>query len=219
MKFIDLHTHTTFSDGTLTPTQLFKYAKEKGISALAITDHDTINGLDEALDASKKYNIELIIGIELTCFICNVEVHILGYMFDKNNNTLLNELDEIIKSRINRNHKMIKKLNDIGINISYAELLAKTGIGNISRTQFATVLVEKGYCRNKDDAFEKYLNFECDTYVPRKDMTATKVINLINNAGGFTVLAHPFRYKISQNKLIDIINNLMECQHKTGQKN
>ncbi len=209
MKTIDLHTHTTFSDGSSTPTQLFRYAKEKKLSAIAITDHDTISGLDEGSKAAKKYDVELINGIELSSFVAGIEVHILGYMFDKKSKTLLEGLEQIVQSRINRNYKMITKLNKIGVNINYEELLAESKNDIVARTQFASVLVKKGYAKDKEDAFKKYLAFDCDTYVPRKDMKAKNIISLINDSGGIPVLAHPLRYKIDLAKLNDIIQELI----------
>ncbi len=209
MKRIDLHTHSTFSDGTLTPQKLIEYASNKKLSAISITDHDTISGLNEAFEISKKFDIELITGVEFTCFISDMEVHILGYMFDKDSSILNEQIKKIAQSRKNRNDKMIEKFKDLGINIDYKDLLCGTNGNSITRSQFASALVKKGYAKTKDDAFDKYLKDGCSTYIKRKDIRATESIGLIKKAGGIAVLAHPLRYTKSILKISNIIDTLI----------
>lgn len=209
MKKIDLHTHSTFSDGTFTPTELILHAKNKNLDAISITDHDTIDGLDEGFDASIKYNVELITGVEFTCFISGIEVHILGYMFDKNSIELKNEIKKIAKSRKERNDEMISRFKKIGIHLTYDDLLCNTNGNIVTRSQFAISLVNKGYAKTKNEAFKKFLISGCPTYIKRENITANISVSLIKKAGGIAILAHPLRYRQPIEKLKNIIDLLI----------
>lgn len=209
MKTIDLHAHTTFSDGTFTPTELILEAKKKNISAVAITDHDTVNGLDEGYIAAEKNNIELITGIEFSCFINNMDIHILGYMFDYRSKILKDSLVDIASSRVERNKKMLKKLNDVGIDISYEDLLCETNGNSITRSQFADAILKKGYVSSKNQAFKKYLCEGCKTYVKRDDMPPSDSVSLIEKIGGIPVLAHPLRYNLTFEEIDRLVKKLI----------
>ncbi len=209
MKKIDLHLHTTFSDGTYTPTELVKYAKQKNISAISVTDHDTIKGLDETIKACSEFGIEFITGIEFASVINNLEIHILGYMFDKDDKNLNKELLDIVKSRNNRNETMIKRFKEININLTYDDLLCETNGNIITRAQFATALVNKGYCKTKKEAFDLYLSDGCETYINRVGLSPQHIINTIHKAGGFAVLAHPTLYELTYLEIDELVKTLI----------
>jgi predicted metal-dependent phosphoesterase TrpH len=188
----DLHNHTTASDGLLTPTQLIEYAVIKGLAAVAITDHDTIDGIDEALTAGHIRKIEVIPGIEFNTQLDSKEIHILGYYIDWKSSKLLKILAEMKNSRENRARKMVQKLAELyNFDINYGEILRQTKDGVIGRLHIARVLVSKGMAKDINDAFLKYLDVGCPAYVNRYHLTPEEGIHLIKSIGGVAVLAHP----------------------------
>lgn len=192
MNYIDMHTHSTASDGKYSPSKLVDYAVKKGLSGIAITDHDTINGIHEAIQRSNKYkNFTVIPGIELSCEYNNEEVHILGYMLNYKINSLQNTLKELKNERNDRAIKIINKLKELGYTMSYSELLEITGKGIIGRPHIAQVLVEKKYVKTQEEAFEFFLEKGALAYIPRKKLTPTDAIDIIKKANGFAVVAHP----------------------------
>lgn len=204
MEYIDMHCHTTASDGSLKPKDLLEYAIEKGLKGIAITDHDTIDGVKEALDYSKeKADFYCIPGVEISTEYLNEEVHILGYAIDLNNKELNDLLREMRENRETRTVKMIAKLADIGFDITYEEvkLLAK---GVVGRPHIGQVLIDKGYAKNMQEVFDKYLKLGGVAYVPRFKITPLEAINIIIKAGGVPVLAHPGFIKDKQ-----IIDNII----------
>lgn len=200
----DLHTHTTFSDGLLTPEELFIKAKEYGIKAISITDHDTIEGNIGARNIAKKYGIDFIEGIEMSCFDSQDEYHILGYGIDINNSDLLNHLAEFKKSRAERAEMMTQKLHQIGINIDFNAVVDKAGEAPIARPHIAQVIVESGYVSTTKDAFNLYIGDRGPAYAVKAIFQVEKAIKLINNAGGVAVIAHP-GYFVQQKKLFQFI--------------
>lgn len=201
----DFHVHTTYSDGTYSPADVIKLAIEKGLDGLAITDHDTIDGLKEALTSKQVNNFEIIPGIELSCTYEEEEVHILGYLFDVNNKELLAMSDKLKLQRKNRIYEISKKLSKLNIKIPVEDLLKENKYGSIGRPHIARKLVELNYCESIQKAFDLYLKKGCPGYVPRYKLEVSDAINLINNAGGFSVLAHP---GLLQNK--DIVKLVVE---------
>lgn len=192
MKYIDMHTHTTASDGALTPKELIDYAIEKELNGVAITDHDTVGGIEEAMDYCKTKNDFLLIpGIELSTEDLGEEIHILGYMIDYQDEKFLKLLDLLQNERKNRAHKIIEKLNELGFKITFSEVEGLTVDGNIGRPHIAKVLITKGYLSNTKEAFEKYLNKGCPAYVPRYKITPLEAIKEIKRIGGYAVVAHP----------------------------
>lgn len=188
----DLHTHTNASDGLLSPTKLIEYASLKGLQAVAITDHDTTNGIDEAIAAGKMHEVEVIPGIELNSQIENHEIHILGYFISRKSNELQNILSKMRDSRRSRTEKMINKLVELfGFPISFEDIRNQVQGESIGRPHIARVLVSKGVVNDEKEAFEKYIGTDCPAYVGRYRISPNEAISLINNAGGVSVLAHP----------------------------
>lgn len=191
-KFADLHLHTTSSDGNLTPSQVIIAAKEKGFSAVAITDHDTIDGLEEAQKEAAKQQIEFVPGIELSTEFEEKEVHILGYYFDKNAPRLKEKLQLFIESRKNRAEKMVKKLNDLGLDLSLDRVKEIAGTEFMGRPHIARAMLEKGYISELSQAFTRdYIASGGRAYVDRFKFNVQEAVKLLLDIGGIPVLAHP----------------------------
>ncbi len=190
-KYIDLHLHTTASDGTSSPKEVVRKAASLGFSAIAITDHDTISGLEEALAAGDRYNIEVVPGIELNTDYKDFEVHILGYFIDYKSEILLDRLASLKKARYNRIKKMIDKLAEIEIEISFAEVKELAGDAPLGRAHLAQVIIEHGYESEWGAVFDKYIGRRGPAYVERKKITPQKAIDLIKSIGGVPIVAHP----------------------------
>ncbi|MGI6716085.1 MAG: PHP domain-containing protein [Eubacteriales bacterium] len=189
MKTIDLHTHSTCSDGSMTPSQLVRHAKEAGLSAIALSDHDSISGVAEAVEEGKRQGVEVIPAVELSAQ-SDTETHILGYFIDITNKELLSALQYAKQVRYEREVETCEKLNNIGFEITMHEVeeIAETDI--LCRAHFAKVMVKKGYVSSVKEAFEKYLNVGKPAYSGKQALTDTQAVELINNAGGIAFLAH-----------------------------
>lgn len=200
MNYIDLHVHTNRSDGTLTPSEVISNALEIGLSAIAITDHDTVEGIVEAkhyLKANKKESeLEIIPGVEISADYHGRDIHILGLYIDETNKQLNNKLAKAIADRDTRNEKMAALLRADGIDIHVKDLTFGEPNTVITRAHFARYLTEHGYVKNNADAFTKYLASNTKYYVPRSYMTPKDAINIIIDAGGIPILAHPLLYKL-----------------------
>jgi predicted metal-dependent phosphoesterase TrpH len=190
---IDLHTHSTTSDGTMSPADLVKYAHKKGLSAIAITDHDTIDGIDEGVATGNILGLEVVPGIELSVKYGDHNVHLLGYLFDWQHKDLHVGLTQLQAGRFERNKKIIAKLNMLGLTIQFSELKKSAGPGQNGRPHIARLMIQKGFVRTMDEAFEKYLGHGGLAYVSRFVYGVRDAIALIKNAGGVAVLAHPFQ--------------------------
>jgi len=190
---IDLHTHSTTSDGTMSPADLVKYAYKKGLSAIAITDHDTIDGIDEGVAAGNILGIEVVPGIELSVKYSDHNVHLLGYLFDCHNEELHLALKQLQIGRYERNKKIIAKLNELGLTIQFSELKKTAGSGQNGRPHIARLMIQKGFVKTMDEAFEKYLGQGGLAYASRFVYGVGEAIALIKNAGGVAILAHPFQ--------------------------
>jgi len=188
---IDLHVHSTFSDGTMSPTELVHYAHRKGLAAIAITDHDTIDGVDEAISAASGLDVEIVTGLELSIKHGDCAVHLLGYLFRRSDNALLVTLHRLQAGRLERNKAILANLNRLGVEIELQELEKTSGHGQSGRPHIAQILIQKGVVKNMDEAFERYLAKGRLAYVPRLVLQADEAIGLIRNAGGLAVLAHP----------------------------
>ena len=188
---IDLHSHTTASDGALSPTELVRKAKSVGISVLAITDHDTVEGLDEARLEAEKIGIRIVPGVEFGIEVSGTEVHMLGYLFDDKDPVLLDRLHELQDGRLNRGKKMVEKLRAIGINITWAQVAEIAGDGSIGRPHVAQALIQAGYASSIEEAFKKYISRGRPAFVERAHLTLEECIDLVHQAGGVAVLAHP----------------------------
>ena len=184
MDAIDLHVHSTFSDGTLTPSELISRAKQFHLAAMALTDHDTIEGIPEAVQAASEQNLELVPGVELSTFWDEKEIHIVGLFIDYTDKTFQKELESLRDVRRNRNIAMCEKFTQLGI------------------------LLKKGYIKSRNEAFDRYIGSNGPCYVPRKKMPCAEAIRLIKNAGGVPILAHPVLYHLGKepmNKLMDYL--------------
>lgn len=203
-KYADLHLHTNFSDGKLSPEQIVLKAKCSGLSAIAITDHDTIDGLDPAIREGKKYNIEIIPGIELSAETDAEEVHILGFFVDCYSQDLRNKINELVESRRKRIIMMIDNLSDIGIKLEYETVLNNINPVSIGRPHLAYALVEKGYVSTISEAFDKFLNSNSPIYIAKQKLYPAEAIKIIIKAGGIPVLAHPGY--LQQNMLDELVS-------------
>lgn len=187
----DLHIHTTASDGRLTPLEVYHQAKSAGLSFIAITDHDTVEGILE-LQRVATAGIGIIPGIELNTDVPDHEVHILGYGIDIYNGQLINQLDKLAQDRISRAKKMVDKLISLGFPIDYDHVLQIAGTSKaIGRPHIAKALIEKNYFQNMDEIFNTLLDCQGPAYVAHYKLTPTKAIQLVQAAGGIAVLAHP----------------------------
>jgi hypothetical protein len=208
MNAIDLHVHSTFSDGTLTPAELVTRAKQFNLSAIALTDHDTIAGIPEIVEAGKKEDIEIVPGVELSTFYDKTEVHIVGLYIDYTDETFKKELESLRSNRDSRNLQICEKFNAIGIKLDYEEMKLKYADSVITRAHFADFLLEKGYISSRNEAFDRYIGSNGPCYVPRKKITPAQAITLIKNAGGIPILAHPVLYHLGKeqmNRLLDYL--------------
>jgi len=211
MKNIDLHTHSTASDGTFTPEQLVDYAIEKNLAAIALTDHDTVDGLSAALAHAASRNIEVIPGIELSTEYRGKDVHIVGLFIRHHEPVFRDRLKEFCDSRDNRNIKMAQCLTDAGFPLTVEELASAFPGAVITRAHFARLMLEKGYIRNLNQAFEKYIGDDCPYYVPREKVTPVDGVRLILSAGGVPILAHPLLYKMKEAELDELIVPLKQA--------
>ena len=206
---IDMHVHTTASDGTKTPREMVFFARESGLKAAAITDHDTIEGVAEALAAGEEAGIEVVPGVEISVDYPG-EMHILGYYVDYTNRKLLEGLGLLRAYRDRRNPMMIEKLRQMGFDISMAEVAGAADGKVVGRPHFAAVMVEKGYVSDYQEAFEKYLGAGQPAYIKKERLTPREGIEMIMSAGGIPVLAHPKYVKIKDdNGLAELIRQLM----------
>lgn len=190
----DLHTHTNYSDGILTPEELLQKANSYGLKAIAITDHDTIEGALIAQKISNKYDIEVIISSEFSCYENGKEYHILGYNLDPNNENLQSHLKNFKSVRLFRAKQIHKKLDLLGYKFTFDELLKIVGEAPITRPHIAQLLVNKKYIKSIKDAFDELLSEGRPAFQPKAVFPVKSCINLINRAGGVAVLAHPRNY-------------------------
>jgi len=187
---VDLHIHTTASDGSLTPGQVVEEAALKQLAAIAVTDHDTINGVEEGLAAGKKFNIKVVPGVEFGVDYLVKETHILGYFSEENYLGIKQYFDWILEKRHERNRMLINNLNNAGYEITIEEMYKKAGGGTPGRPHLAKCLIEKGYAANVNETFDKIL-LRKDIYVPREKTSPESVISEILNNKGIPVIAHP----------------------------
>jgi predicted metal-dependent phosphoesterase TrpH len=191
MGYVDLHLHTTASDGVLSPSEIVRYAKAKGLQAIAITDHDTIEGLEEGLSEGEKIGFEVIPGIEISAEHSPGSMHILGFFLDIHHPLLNEKLGYLQKARAERNPKIVEKLNRLGVDITFEEVLKASGGGQVGRPHFANVLLEKKYVRSFQEAFDRFLKKGASAYVDKFRFTSKEALYFINEAKGIAVLAHP----------------------------
>lgn len=207
---IDLHVHTTASDGQYTPTEIVKKASEHNIKLMAITDHDTMNGLEEAKEAGKTFGVKIVSGIELNINGSPGEFHLLGLGLERKSQSMKDILDEVIKNREKRNYEMISKIKSNGIDISYEELLERFPNTIIGRPHFAQILQEKKIVKTRQQAFDLYLAKGRPWYTERVGTNLDEAIIAIKESGGIPVIAHPMSLYLSWGRLPDMLHNIYE---------
>ena len=190
---LDLHIHSTYSDGTMTPGGLVALAKKKGLRAISITDHDTVDGVTEAISSCRGNGLEVISGIEIGAKFSDMTIHILGYLFDPDNQALRTSLKKVQDARDERNGHILQRLKRLGIDISEEELRNVSGTGQTGRPHIARLLSKRGVVKTIDEAFTRFLRKGAKAYVPRFLYTAEEVFTLLRQAGGIGVLAHPLQ--------------------------
>lgn len=188
---IDLHLHTTASDGILEPEELAECAIRSGFKVISITDHDTVSGIRKLSESFDFSNIDVVPGIEFSTEVDNKEVHILGYYIDIKNKFLNDKLKILQEDRKWRIREIIKKINKLGIDIKYDEVVKIAQGESVGRLHIARVIVGKGYIENIQEVFNKYLKYGCEAYVPRPVFLPGEAIEIIRRCGGIPVLAHP----------------------------
>jgi len=190
--FADLHIHTYYSDGSDAPANVVEEACHAGLSVIAITDHDTMAGVREAQDAAKQWGIEVIAGIELSTEVAGKDIHILGYFLDLENSLLGAKLSDFRATRTQRIAGMIENLKKEGINnITLEEIQANSKTDALGRPHLASALIQKGWAGSLGEVFNRFIGDQCAAYVPKYKQTPFEAIELIRQAGGVAVLAHP----------------------------
>ena len=231
MHIVDLHVHSDKSDGSLSPSRLVDLAKEKGLDAFALTDHDTIDGLDEAI----RYNaavenametdpvrvtsanpvsarrLEIIPGIELSTEYMGKDIHILGLFIDYHMPAFRQQIRAFVDSRILRNEKMCRLLQEAGIDITFEKLQEAFPGSVITRGHYARYLLDHGYIRSLPEAFERYVGDRCKYFVPREKVTPEQAVRLILDAKGIPILAHPTLYHMGRDALQQLTTRLKEA--------
>jgi predicted metal-dependent phosphoesterase TrpH len=204
--FADLHLHTNFSDGTYTPEELVSQAAKHRLAAIALTDHDTVEGCQRAADACRALEIEFISGTELTGEQNDNEIHILGYFLDTHNQKLLSEIAKFQAVRQSRIYEMVAKLNELNVPLKAEDVFALANCRSPGRPHVARALVQAGLCGTLDEAFERFLKKHRPAWVPKAKMSALTAIELIHQANGLAVMAHP-----GLNRTDEVIPDLVEA--------
>lgn len=200
----DLHTHTLHSDGQLAPTALVHLARERGLRALAVTDHDCIDGIEEAQAAGRRAGVEVVTGVELSVTVGPEEVHLLGYFFDPSHAGLRKHLTAFIERRRERAAGIVEALNGLGLPLRYEDVQRQAQGNAVGRPHVAQALVEAGYAATYQDAFEQYLRDGGPAFVAKPLFPAQEALGLLHDAGGLGVLAHPGHW-ISDRLLKDLV--------------
>lgn len=215
---IDLHIHSTASDGTLSPPEILSLAFKRRLGAIAITDHDTIDGSKEALHLGIPATIKFLTGVEISAtpppaFHCPGSFHILGYAVRPDDPVLNQTLDRLQEARKNRNPQIIKRLNAQGINISLDDVRREVGDGQLGRPHIARMMIKRGYAQSIDEAFDNYLGKGKPAYVDKFRLDSPQAIQLIRDAGGIPVLAHPILLEAESD---DVLENLVITLKEMG---
>jgi 3',5'-nucleoside bisphosphate phosphatase len=200
---IDLHAHTTASDGSLTPTELVALARECGLSALGVTDHDTVGGLEEAIGAGPAAGVEVVPGIELSVDYPHGQFHLLGYLIEPQSPALRERLTALQENRRTRNTRMLERLQALGLPLTREDVVREAGGGQIGRPHMALALVRKGVVASTQEAFDRYLADGRPGHVPKLKLPPEAAIPLIHAAGGKAVLAHPFSLRFPDESAFD----------------
>jgi hypothetical protein len=212
---LDLHLHSTASDGTLSPSELVSKCAENGLNVIALTDHDTLDGIDEAIvRASTLGDIEVISGIEVSCSWNGIEVHILGLFASLNNARLSEYCSRARKNRLSRSKKIVERLQHIGIEIKFEKVIELAGDAVIGRPHIAKALVDAGYVKYPKEAFDLYLGSSHSSYYPSSTISPVEAIDLLVESNALPVLAHPLRSKVKsgRNPIINLSKLISELR-------
>lgn len=215
MRYIDLHVHSTASDGSYTPAEVVALAIKQDLAAFALTDHDTVDGILEAQEAvlameNTHKKIEVIPGTELSVDYKSRDIHILGLFIDPGNLLFRQALETARVKRDERNIKMADNLNKAGIDITVEKMRETDGKSVLTRAHFAKFMVAHGYVKSTKDAFTRFLNSDSPYYVPREYLSPEEAIELIHSAGGLAILAHPLLYKYNLLQVEELVKYLSE---------
>jgi predicted metal-dependent phosphoesterase TrpH len=212
LQFVDLHCHSTASDGTLAPRDVVRLAKQSNLSALALTDHDTVAGCADAADEAMKVGIDFLCGIEISAEYPHPgTMHILGYGVDSGSPHLKNLTATLIAGRDNRNPRMIAKLNEMGVAVTMKEWEDQANGGVVGRPHLAAILARKGYVSSIKQAFDKYIGQGAPAYFDKERLTPRQAIERITAAGGLAVLAHPIQLRTSNDaQLEQVVKDLAD---------
>ena len=219
---IDLHMHSTCSDGTFSPSEVVRQVKAAGVTHMALTDHDTVAGLAEAREEAAGQGVAFLGGLEISAELQPGTMHILGYGFDEGSAHLLERLEYVRRARRERNPKIIANLNGLGFEIRLEEVAAKAGGEVLGRPHFAQVMLDKGYVESTQEAFDKYLAKGKPAYMDKERLSPGESVNVIRSAGGVAVLAHPLQLKARSDEefealiggLVDAGLQGMECYYR-----
>jgi predicted metal-dependent phosphoesterase TrpH len=193
-KLVDLHMHSTYSDGELTPAELVKIAAGKALSAIALADHDCLDGIGEYREAAAEAGLESISAVELSCIHRGRDLHILGYGVDAEDKPFRKMLERFIDTRERRGIKIVEKLAGLGVHIDVESVLREAGAGALGRPHIAKALVEGGYVKDFNEAFDKYIGENCPAYVEKYKMSPKEAVRYIHGSGGLAFVAHPGFY-------------------------
>lgn len=205
LELIDLHVHSNASDGSLKPSEVAEEAIKAGLKAIALTDHDTVDGIPEILEYTKDKPLEIVPGVELSCYYNNREIHILGFYGDYSNPKLHEALQHLSEQRKNRNIQMVELMQRDGLNVTMEKLLHGNPNSVITRAHFARVLVEEGICKDKEVAFKKYIGVGCKYYLPKPKITCEMAMDILNKYFKASFLAHPLLYKMGYAQIEELI--------------
>mgnify|MGYP002516687631 CR=1 FL=1 len=217
MNIVDLHVHSNRSDGSITPSELVDLAVKKGLSAFALTDHDTVDGIPEALSRARYWSdkgiqLEVIPCIEFSTEYMGKDIHIVGIDIDYEADFFKQYLTDFVNARIERNIKMCKNLQEAGIDITFEKLMEEYPGSVITRAHYARFLHDHGYTSSMKEAFERYIGDHCKHFIPREKITPMQAVALINEVGGLAFLAHPTLYHMSDRVLEGLIKELKEAK-------
>jgi hypothetical protein len=204
-RYVDLHVHTSFSDSVYSPEEVLKRAKEAGLVAVGICDHDSVGGLRDALNFEDRYGVEVIPGVELSTELDNTEIHLLGYYIDWTDAQFQALLKTIQEVRVWRAELMVSKLRDLGINLEFKEVLAESGKGSVGRPHIARLMVKHGYVSEIQEAFDEYLKYGGPAYVGKYEMHPREAIAHITKLRGIPVLAHMKFSEIEESKFKELV--------------
>lgn len=213
---IDLHVHSNHSDGTCSPEELVSLAQTSGVSVFALTDHDTVSGVQKAKEAAVQSatsgsKVTVISGVEISAAYKKKDIHILGLFVDETNPDLLGALEEAVTARDMRNERMAERFCNLGIPLTLEDLRLMNPDTVITRAHFANYLIKHGHVKNSQEAFSRYLGYDAPCFVPREYMQPERAVSLILQAGGLPVLAHPLLYKLPPAELEALLKRLSEA--------